>query len=230
MKIFILAIYTILIIISFVYMLRSYVKNVALKKYNKLIQDNEFVKAIEILQTDEGRMLFGWEHDNIIVYLYFISNDYNNYIKEKESYTPMDFEKKPEIYLRIVYLFKITGLIYMYLQDETEQANNAYMELIKKDDEVDKKLYNLDYKTWELFQVLKMIYAYHSINYKEAKRMYECISTYAYNHTVKTLISYYMCKIYEIEEDTDSINAIINDPDIMHNPYGIYLEQWRAKQ
>ncbi|MEL7570735.1 MAG: hypothetical protein AAGU14_09270 [Eubacteriaceae bacterium] len=206
-----------------------YIKNTALKNYIKLVQNNEHKKALELLEKDKKRTIFGLEHESAIAYLYFITNNYEKYLTVKKEYTPMDFEKKPEIYFRTTNLFKITEMIFMYLHEQVEDANMEYKRFIEKDNDIEKRLYYIDYKTWVLFQALKMIYLYNDEKYVESKRMYECISMYAYNHTVKALISYYMCRIYEIEGEMEAIKIILFDADIQNNPYRIYFDKWREK-
>jgi len=226
----ILCLYTAFILIAYPIAIRIYLKIYAKSTFDELFLKNDYESLIRILEQDKDNATFGWEHDNAIVYMYFINNNYDKYIKAVKSYTPMDFEKEPEIYLRIINLFKITELVFMYLNEEIDNANLEYQKYTEKNDDIEKKLFTLDHKTWELFQVLKMIYTYHNENYNEAEKVYKHISTFAYNKTVKTLISYYMCRIYEAEGNMNAIKDILIDTDIQNNPFGIYLEKWRVKQ
>lgn len=229
----ILGIYTVLIFLACSAMIGIYMRNNGVKQFIELIKNGDYKNAARLLEEDKKRIIFNDDHENEIIYLYFINNEYDNYIKTKKDYTPMDFEKKPEIYFKITNIFKITEIMYMYLHDEIDNAKAEYKKFIGKDNEIEKELYRIDYKTWVLFQILKIMYAYYNGNYNEAKKIYEnieYIALYSYNTTIKTLTSYYICRIYGVEGNTDAINAILDDADIQNNPYGIYFDKWRVKQ
>ncbi|NMC56121.1 MAG: hypothetical protein GYA50_02720 [Eubacteriaceae bacterium] len=226
----ILIFYTMLIVAALIAVGKMYSKINKEMEFNKLILYSEYRKLAIMLEQDEDNKMFGKEQDRAKFYIYFISNNYDKYIKAKKIYIAMDYEKEPEIYFVISNLLKITEMIFMYLHEEVDNANELYEKYSQKIIDNDKKLNEIDIKTWELLQVLKMIHEYNNGNLNEAKEMYKRISIYAYNNTVKTLISYYMCRIYEVEGNTEAIKHILIDTDIQNNPYGIYLNRWRVKQ
>ncbi|MEL7570366.1 MAG: hypothetical protein AAGU14_07355 [Eubacteriaceae bacterium] len=225
----ILCFYTILIMAALVAVGKMYSKINKEREFNKLILFSDYKKLAIALEQDEDNKMFGKEQDKAKFYIYFISNNYEKYIKAKKIYIAMDYEKEPQIYFVISNLLKITEMIFMYLHEEVDNANELYKKYSEKNKDNDKKLNEVDINTWELLQVLKMIHEYYSGNYNEAKEMYKRISMYAYNNTVKTLISYYICRIYEVEGKTEAIKDILIDKVIQSNPYGIYLDKWRDK-
>ncbi|NMC56120.1 MAG: hypothetical protein GYA50_02715 [Eubacteriaceae bacterium] len=221
---------TLLMLFAFMIFILAYIRTTGYKKYEKFMRNNEYAKAIDLLEQDKYKTIFMQGHHLNLAYLYFINNDYDNYIKAKEKSAHINIAKDDDSYLWIVNSSQIIEIILMYLHEDINGANVAYEKLIKDNDELEKKSYFIHFGTWRLLKVLEMIYLYYNSNYDKAKLIYEYISSYTKNNTVRTLVSYYACKIYEIEGNYEAIKAIIADIDIQNNPYGIYLDKWRAKQ
>jgi len=225
-----ICVYTIFMIFVFWMLIRVYLLSGVIKECHALIKNKEYLKALEIFENNKLKMIFGRMCYAEMVYLYFINNDYEKYINAKEKCLTKSMKKNPDKYFSITQLLKITEVIFMYMHEDIKSANTAYKELITDSEGTDKDLYYKDNTVWILFQVSKMMYFYNTNNHNEAKWIYECISTYAYNITIKTLISYYMCKIYETEGNYEAINSVISHIDIQNNPYGVYFDKWGEKQ
>lgn len=222
----ILLIYTVLIFIVLEQIIASRIRADIIGKYNEYIKNSDYVNAIKLLEEIKYG-LRKWEKNQLLVYLYFATNDYEKY-RDIIKFNPIDdFKGDANALLHEKYSRQITEIIFMYLHDETDKANNAYEKLIKSDNDIEKTLYYINIRF--LFHVLKMMYYYHNSNYAEAKRIYNYLLPFAQDSTIKTLISYYLCRIYEIEGNTEAINAIIMDTEIQNNSYIIYFNKWRDK-
>ncbi|MEL7570367.1 MAG: hypothetical protein AAGU14_07360 [Eubacteriaceae bacterium] len=221
---------TLLVLFAFYMFITAYIMTSGYKKYGKLMRNNEYAKAIDLLKKDKHKAIFRQGHDDVLSYLYFINNDYNNYIKAKEKSVKITIKKEEDSYLWNVNSPQIIEIILMYLHEDINNANVEYEKLIQDNDELEKRSYFIHFGTWRMLKVLEMIYLYYNSNYDKAKLIYEYLSSYSKNNTVKTLASYYVCKIYETEGNREAIKSIIEDNEIKNNPYSVYLDKWRAKQ
>ncbi|MEL7571059.1 MAG: hypothetical protein AAGU14_10955, partial [Eubacteriaceae bacterium] len=121
----------------------------------------------------------------------------------------------------------IIDIIFSYLNNEIQKADELYKQLTGNFENINSVVHRFGY--YYIFLVAKFINAFNAANYVLAKELYGQLLPFAFNNSIKTIISYYICKIYEMEGNKERITEIINDKKIQDNYFSNYLDIWRNK-
>lgn len=197
-----------------------------LKKYEKLMFDKDYDNALILLELPKK---FGlWRYlKNQYLYLYLTTNQYAKFKLFKRLYGYVK-STNDLIKQKAENEYKIINIIFLYLKDEIEQANNEFIELCER-------YHNLEYSLcffglYNLLLVSNMMNAFHADSYEKVKYLYNYLITSTINASILTIITYYMCRVYEAGNNTEAITKLIAENKIENNHYSHYLDKWRISQ
>lgn len=197
-----------------------------LKKFDKLMYDREYDNALKLLESSKKFGIQRYFKDQLL-YLYFTTNQYDKFKYSKRNYgyikpTSDLVKQKAEIE------YKIINIIFLYLKDEINQANNEFIEVYEKYNNLEFSI--CSFGLYNLFSVSIIMNAYHAENYIKLKDLYNCLIQSTINTSIITIITYYMCRVYELENNTEAILKLIDENKIGSNHYSHYLDKWRINK
>ncbi len=209
---------------------KSYIMNIffksVYKKYDNLMFNKDYDNAVKLLESSKKFGVLRYLKDHLL-HLYFATNQYEKFKRAKPLYgyiKPLNDSLKQKSDIE----YKILDTIFLYLKDDIEQADEEYIDLIQKHEDFEYKIRY--YGLYNLFSILKLVNSFYANYYEQVKDLYNYLIPSTINTSILTIITYYMCRVYEAENNTEAILKLIDDNKIGNNHYSHYLDKWRISK
>lgn len=199
------------------------------KKLNLYFEERDYAKtATYLLMKKNLPGMKEWDRSYYLSWCYFGLNDLKWFEHYRQEYYDMRIPDSQQRLEREPQMIEFWYVVLLYLHGEVKKAEELYKKLTEDKDGLENRAKGGGYLV--LVLVAQMAYSYHKTDDEDVKEQYIFVKRFACGSEIKAIAAYYMCLIYEKENNKEDINKLMAEITQEQNYYWQLFDKWRNGQ
>lgn len=155
---------------------------------------------------------------------YFYTNEPEAFFSQKKNFLTLAAREKTSATKQGIFQLELMEIVLLYVEENLSKADSLW----KKFSLHEKQTHRMaaENNVVDLYLMCKMIHAFYLKEYETVKEIYATLKEIVFEINKKTIITHYLCRVYESENKKADIAMLIKQISAGDNYYWDLIDRW----